>query len=159
MPDKRIQSKRKPDKRVPLDPASAFDWVQGRWTFERTITPHASVRGAAEVSPLAAGQSLYLEHAEVALTTGETLNGKQRYIYRRRDDGFDILFAETGLVFQSLHFKHGNDGLAATATHQCLEDNYSSEYVLTAPDRMFVRHVVRGPFKDYVSATTFHRVH
>lgn len=122
------------------------------------VTPHATVRGTAVINILSPGRALYLEDAQVRLATGETLAGKQSYLYQRQEAGFDILFAKTKLLFQSLHFQRNGDTFTATAVHQCLQDNYSSEYVLRTPGSMFVRHVVRGPAKDYVSATTFQRI-
>lgn len=135
-----------------------FDSILGNWTFERVVTPHASARGKAEIHLTTAGEALYRETAEIRLATGEVLNATQSYLYRRTEYGFDIFFADTGRLFQSLQFEREGSELRASAEHLCAADHYASDYVLSPPDRMFVRHIVRGPAKDYVSETKYERV-
>jgi Family of unknown function (DUF6314) len=139
-------------------PDLVFERMPGHWTFERRVTPHASMSGKAEIALISHREALYCESARIQLATGEVISGTQSYLYRRRGSGFDILFAETGLLFQSLQFRYDGRNLVATATHTCIQDRYVSEYVLGPANRMFVRHTVRGPAKSYVSETVFQRV-
>lgn len=150
-------------------PETAFDWVLGHWIFERTVSPHASVRGEAEINLISQEEALYRERAQVTLASGEVLSGTQKYFYRRRECGFDIYFAQTGLLFQSVQFRYDGHNLAATAEHLCSPDHYASDYILqgkpsssgfavSPENRMFVRHIVRGPAKHYESVTTFQRM-
>lgn len=116
------------------------------------------MRGKAEVTLISPCEALYCESARVELATGEVLSGKQNYLYRHREFGFDILFADTELLFQSLQFRYDGCNLAATAAHNCLHDHYFSEYFLYSANLFFVQHMVRGPAKHYTSVTAFQRV-
>lgn len=141
-----------------IAPGLVFESMPGNWTFERTVAFHASMRGEAEITLISPEEALYRERARIELARGEGVNGTRSYTYRKQKSGFDILFAETELLFQSLRFRYEGSLLAATAIHDCIQDRYSSEYVLRSANRMFVRHTVCGPAKNYVSETIFQRV-
>jgi hypothetical protein len=83
---------------------SPFDRLLGEWRITRTIPGHASIAGSAHVALLAATDALYEERVEVALESGKRVTGTRRYLYRRTQDGMDILFVETQQLFQSLQF-------------------------------------------------------
>jgi hypothetical protein len=136
---------------------SPFDRLPGKWRITRVIPGHASITGNAHVVLLAATEALYEERVEVALESGKSLTGTRRYLYRRTQDGMDILFAETQQLFQSLQFLPDGNNLVAEASHDCAKDRYCSRYILRGADCWTVRHTVRGPRKNYVSTTEFLR--
>jgi Family of unknown function (DUF6314) len=134
-----------------------FDRLLGEWRVTRSIAGHASMSGSAYVVLLAATEALYEERVEVVLESGKRLTGTRRYLYRRTQDGLDILFAETQQLFQSLRFRLDGNDLVAEASHDCAMDRYCSRYILRADDCFSVRHTVHGPRKGYVSTTEFVR--
>ncbi len=145
-----------------LSSGQVFDLLLGAWTFVREVSSQATMVGRSTIALLEEGTALYQEAAQVTLANGQTLNGQQRYLYRRSPhpaNGFDILFDRTQQLFQSLQFSpSGNGRLAARASHLCKADSYFSEYALVGEDRFHVRHTVRGPQKDYVVRTTYLRI-
>ena len=140
-----------------------FDLLLGSWFFVREVSGQASMAGRATVGLFDEETALYQETARVALASGRTLNGQQRYIYRRSPDpvnGFDILIERTQQLFQSLKFSpSGNGRLTASASHFCQADSYFSEYAWNEEGIFHVQHTVRGPHKNYVARTVYTRDH
>jgi hypothetical protein len=139
-----------------------FDRLQGEWTFLRDVPGKASMTGRARIAPTGEGRARYDETARVLLADGNILTGSQSYRYRRLPapaNGFDVLFAESGELFERLDFRSTPDGgLRADAEHHCPPDRYVSSFTLDPEDRLSVEHTVTGPNKNYVVRTAYRRV-
>jgi hypothetical protein len=139
-----------------------FDRLQGEWTFVRDVPGKATMTGRARIAPTGEGRARYDETARVLLADGNTLTGSQSYRYRRLPapaNGFDVLFAETGELFERLDFRSTPEGsLRADAEHLCPPDRYLSNFILDPEDRLSVEHTVTGPKKNYVVRTEYRRV-
>jgi hypothetical protein len=128
----------------------------GQWRIVREIAGQGSMSGVAVFERMADGRVLYRESAELWLHNGTRLFGKQRYFYQAIDGSFAVYFYETGELFEKVRFaaKSGGEYVAA-AQHLCKEDRYVSEYRFLEDGRFSIRHVVRGPRKDYVVETVY----
>jgi hypothetical protein len=134
-----------------------FDWMVGDWQVDRVVPGMAGMRGSARVVLLHGDTALYSERVSIQLQTGERVEGARKYLYCRTDAGLDVLFEDTGRLYQSLQFRREGSFLLAEATHDCGMDRYASEYRIHGQDNYTVRHVVRGPRKDYEITTTYRR--
>ncbi|HEY1810610.1 MAG TPA: DUF6314 family protein [Acidobacteriaceae bacterium] len=147
---------------TPRPAPHVFDRLQGEWTFVREIPGKANMTGRARIAPISEGRARYDETARVRLTGGNVLTGSQSYHYRRLAppaNGFEVLFAANGQLFERLDFHPSPDGtLRAEAEHNCPPDHYVSIFTLDGDDRLFVQHTVQGPHKNYVVRTTYRRV-
>lgn len=139
-----------------------FERLQGEWKFVREVPGKAKMSGRARITSTGEGWARYEETARVRLANGTVLTGSQSYQYRRLPspaNGFDVLFGETGELFERLDFRPAPDGsLRANAEHECTPDRYVSTFTLDAEDRLMVEHAVTGPKKNYVVRTTYRRV-
>ena len=139
-----------------------LDRLQGEWTFVREVPGKATMTGRARIAPTGQAQARYDESARVRLADGKTLTGSRSYRYRRLPapaNGFDVLFAETGELFERLDFRPTPDGsLRADAEHHCPPDCYVSIFTLDSEDRLTVQHTVNGPGKNYVVRTAYRKV-
>jgi Family of unknown function (DUF6314) len=139
-----------------------LDRLQGEWTFVREVPGKATMTGRARIASTGEGRARYNETARVRLADGSTLTGSQSYVYRRLPapaNGFDVLFAETGELFERLDFRSAPDGsLRANAEHACPPDRYVSQFTLDTEDRLSVEHTVTGPGKNYVVRTAYRKV-
>lgn len=135
--------------------------LQGEWTFVREVPGKATMTGRAHIVVTGDGRARYDETARVRLTDGKTFSGSQSYVYRRLPapaNGFDVLFAETGQLFERLDFRAAADGsLRAVAEHDCPPDHYASQFALDAEGGLTVEHKVTGPEKDYVVRTSYRK--
>jgi hypothetical protein len=138
-----------------------LDRLQGEWKFVREVPGKATMTGRAHIAATSADRARYDETARVRLTDGTSLTGSQSYRYKRLAapaNGFEVLFAETGELFERLEFHSQADGsLRADAEHLCGADRYVSQFVLDAADRLLVEHTVAGPGKNYVVRTVYRR--
>jgi hypothetical protein len=139
-----------------------LDRLRGEWTFVREVPGKATMTGRAHITPTGEGRARYDETARVRLADGSTLTGSQSYWYRclpAPANGFDVLFADTGELFERLEFRLAPDGsLHADAEYACPPDRYVSQFTLDAEDRLSVEHTVTGPRKNYVVRTAYRRV-
>jgi hypothetical protein len=138
-----------------------LDRLQGEWTFVREVPGKATMNGRARIESTGEGRARYHETARVRLADGSTLTGSQSYVYRSLPapaNGFDVLFADTGELFERLDFHSAPDGsLRAEAEHDCPPDRYVSKFTLDAEDRLAVEHTVTGPQKNYVVRTAYRK--
>jgi len=138
-----------------------LDRLKGEWKFVREVPGKATMMGRAHIAPTSADRARYDETARVRLADGTTLTGSQSYRYRRLPppaNGFEVLFAETGELFERLDFRSEPDGsLHAHAEHFCQPDRYVSQFILDALDQLTVEHAVTGPNKNYVVRTVYRR--
>lgn len=142
--------------------ADVLQRLQGEWTFVREVPGKATMTGRARIAATGQGHARYQETARVRLADGKTLTGSQSYVYRRLPlpaNGFDVLFAESGELFERLDFHPAADGsLHAEAEHLCDSDRYVSRFTLDRDDRLAVEHTVTGPAKNYVVRTSYRRI-
>jgi hypothetical protein len=138
-----------------------LDRLQGEWKFVREVPGKATMTGRARIAATSADRARYDETANVRLADGKTLTGSQSYRYKRLPapaNGFEVLFGETGELFERLEFHAQPDGSQrADAEHLCGDDRYVSNFVLDAEDRLLVEHTVTGPNKNYVARTVYRR--
>lgn len=146
---------------IPVNP-DILDRLDGEWTFVREVPGKATMTGRARIARTGEGHARYEETARVRLADGKTLTGSQSYVYRRLPppaNGFDVLFADTGELFERLDFLPAGDGsFRADAEHQCAPDRYVSSFTLDAEDRLSVEHAVNGPQKNYTVRTAYRRI-
>jgi hypothetical protein len=135
-----------------------FEGLLGEWSFERKITGQALMTGDASFTVVDGETALYEEAGEVTLGDGQRFHAKQSYIYKKRQDGFAVLFRETQALFHEVTFGAGVGAeLTGEASHLCRQDYYVSHYTI-GPDGGFeVRHRVYGPRKDYSIRTVYRR--
>lgn len=138
-----------------------LDRLQGEWKFVREVPGKATMTGRAHIAATSADRARYDETANVRLADGKTLTGSQSYRYKRLAapaNGFEVLFGDTGELFERLEFQPQPDGSQrADAEHLCGDDRYVSQFVLDAEDRLLVEHTVTGPGKNYVVRTVYRR--
>jgi hypothetical protein len=138
-----------------------LDRLQGEWKFVREVPGKATMTGRAHIAATSADRARYDETAHVRLADGTRLTGSQSYRYKRLAapcNGFEVLFADTGELFERLEFRSEPDGsLRADAEHLCASDRYVSQFVLDAHDQLRVEHKVTGPGKNYVVRTNYRR--
>ncbi|MGB6132562.1 MAG: DUF6314 family protein [Acidobacteriaceae bacterium] len=138
-----------------------FDRLIGEWKFVREVPGKATMTGRARIVPTREGWARYEETARVRLADGTTMSGSQSYLYRRLPpsaNGFDVLFAENGELFERLEFREASDrSFHAAAERLCNDDRYISKFSLDADDLLAVEHTVTGPGKNYVVRTTYRR--
>jgi hypothetical protein len=141
--------------------AHILDRLQGEWKFVREVPGKATMTGRAHIAATSADRARYDETARVRLANGTTMTGTQSYRYKRLPppaNGFEVLFGDTGELFERLDFRSEADGsLRADAEHFCEPDRYVSRFVLDAQDRLTVQHAVTGPTKGYVVRTVYRR--
>ena len=138
--------------------SAVLNRLSGRWTFERSIEGHGSMTGTATFSP--EGELLaYREQGALRLGDGSELQGEREYAYYGRQDGFAVFFAEKPpRLFHEVRLLETDDGhLHGQAEHRCGQDHYFSTYELRCDGSLLVRHVVRGPRKDYAVNTAYRR--
>ncbi|KAI9842446.1 MAG: hypothetical protein M1837_007115 [Sclerophora amabilis] len=172
---------------------AAFRAIQGKWRLSRQLKsanlsfPSGTFTGTATFHPRHPthedydAEYLYAEEGELHTTSGMTMKGTRRYVYRYREDVDKISawFVKTGAgqekmvdyLFHELDFSSpsngeqaGGDpspGWLAKGHHLCVEDNYDSEYLFAfravALEKFRISYTVKGPNKDYVSEAWYRR--
>ena len=142
------------------NPGELLSRLCGRWSFERSIYGHGSMTGTATFTPIDNKYVAYREEGTLRLTNGAEVEAEQEYIYGQRQDGFDVFFKENSpRLFQGISLAPSSGAeLHGGADHLCGEDCYRSTYEFLANGQFVIRHVVRGPCKDYAMVTTYFRL-
>jgi hypothetical protein len=140
------------------DRDALFDRLEGVWDLARNIEGQATMTGIAEYTRHGLDVLAYREEGRVLLAGGKAFDAHREYRFERAPRGFAVFFAEDPRrLFHRIELACDSDALAGSATHQCAPDVYDSTYRFLADGTFLVRHAVRGPRKDYVSATEFKR--
>jgi hypothetical protein len=140
-------------------PDAVFDGLEGAWRLARTIEGQAAMAGIAVFTATAPGWLRYREEGRIRLADGKEFDGHREYLFERTPGGFSVHFAETPpRLFHAIAVARDGDALAGSATHLCTPDTYDSSYRFLADGSFTIRHTVRGPRKDYLSATVFTRL-
>lgn len=135
--------------------------LHGSWRLSREISgSHAAqARGVAVFEKTLRPDELnYSEDVEITLSEGRTLKGYQHYIYRLEEDNKLNVYFEDGVrLFHSVDCISEGDSVEHKASHYCQPDTYTTSYFFG--DIVFqIEHTVRGPKKDYISRTTYHKI-
>ncbi len=140
------------------DADALFDRLEGAWDLRRTIENQATMTGVATFRREDPDAMEYREEGRVRLATGQAFDAHREYRFERVPHGFSVCFPEEPpRLFHRIELMRDGDALAGSATHLCSPDLYSSNYRFLADGTFAIRHEVRGPRKDYVSATVFRR--
>lgn len=160
---------------------ATFRAMQGKWRITRQLDsflpayPSGRLTGEAFFHPRIStddeydAEYLYVESGTLETLQGLTLQASRRYVYRYREatdqitvwfvkgDGKTVDYLYNELVFDA----EPEDGWVANSDHLCIADMYRSAYEFLFRgvhlDKFNVKHVVKGPNKDYISDTTFMR--
>jgi hypothetical protein len=119
---------------------------------------------------------LYEETGHFTTEQGMTFEVSRQYIYTYNPDKdtLDVYFAKLSpdkssyardYIFVSLHMKQsetGDSGWMGECCHPCGQDIYESSFLFTFQGiflkEILMKYTVTGPFKDYLSVTTLHRI-
>ena len=155
----------------------ALAWMAGRWTFQRTVfqksantvlgaiafDEHTQIVGTADVNGLARNDLHYRERGHHP--SGIPFSKAYRFCLEADGNGLvDVYHADEAAVssrFHRLAFTQTTapkqtKAVVAEAEHLCAADSYVSIYEVSV-DRMFIRHTVSGPRKDYRIETIYER--
>lgn len=168
-------------------PRAVLRAMQGDWNIHRKIesaNAHFSgtLQGTASFHPripTARGFDLeyvYIETGSFTMLSSSTtpMTASRRYVYRYSEikDELSIWFVkpdkqlEVDYLFHKLAFISPDEakregGCVAKADHLCVDDMYWTEYRLPMKGISLhdfeIKHTVKGPSKDYVSATNYTR--
>jgi len=137
---------------------TVFDSLCGAWRFERSLSNQAAMAGRACFVPAADGRLHYAESGELVMPDGQRFQARRSYFYARLPEGFSVWFDEPlARLFHEVRLGTADGALRGAATHPCAEDRYDTMYEFRPDGSFLIRHDVRGPRKDYVSVTVFHR--
>ncbi len=150
----------------------------GRWTFTRTI--HDGADGVHQTSH-ASGNATFLEMGEhllqysesgklllaqatpvdQATSTTHAITFSRCFHYQIEKDHVQVLFADgaqVGQLYQSYRLDHQLQQLMATTVHQCVLDEYDSQYYLISVDRFDMDTQILGPKKNQRLHTCYQRM-
>jgi hypothetical protein len=137
---------------------SVFDRLEGAWNLDRTIESQATMIGVAVFKRHDTGVLRYREEGRILMADGKAFDGHRQYRFERTPEGFTVFFEEEPpRLFHRIKIARHGHVLAGSATHLCAPDIYESTYRFLVDGTFVIRHTVRGPRKDYVSATVFSR--
>jgi len=140
------------------DADALFDRLEGAWELGRTIENQATMTGIAKFRRHDPNALDYREEGRVQLADGKAFDAHREYRFERAPHGFLVFFAEEPpRLFHRIELIGDGDALSGSATHLCAPDVYDSDYRFLADGTFVIRHAVRGPRKNYVSATVFTR--
>ena len=155
----------------------ALEWMAGRWTFQRTVFEKSAktapgppaldrrtrIEGCADVRRLALNDQHYREYGHQP--SGIPFSKAYRFCFEANADGLITVYhadeAAPASRFHRLKFtwitaRDQTEAVVAEAEHLCAADWYVSLYEVSV-DRMFIRHTVSGPRKDYRIKTIYER--
>jgi hypothetical protein len=140
-------------------PSEVTKALIGSWSFDRIVEGQATMQGVATFTPLDAERLAYREQGRLKLQNGTELEAEREYVFRKRDQGFEVFFKETPpRLFHAIELAVSDGGgLSGSAGHLCSPDHYQSTYAFLADGGFVIRHIVLGPRKDYTMVTTYSR--
>ncbi len=129
--------------------------LEGRWRLtrrveDRVLRADMGFGGEARFTPVEGGLS-YRETGQWTGAPWGPLSGERSYLWRFREGFVDVCYPDGSAFHQ---FK---PGLKAEAEHLCGRDLYAGLYRFDLPSSWSLTWHVRGPHKDYSSATLFAR--
>jgi len=139
---------------MPNSAADIFNALEGTWQIARTITPGGRFAGQGAFNMVSDDELAYEESGELTLDSGQVIEAGRRFIYRLEGGVIAVYFDDgesKGQLFHRLEFKRN----MATGNHWCKDDYYEAQYSFNLPSDFEITYKVKGPKKDYVSASVF----
>lgn len=146
---------------------------ESKWTFERTLTGKPSdgtAHGHAQFHHFNSEGLLYKEQGKLFLSSSNSLDITQKYlyIYNSSEDLLSVYFVDEHnqrtSLFHTIQFQPKDTSSLnwiAHGEHLCGQDHYSTSYLFVFNginlSRLEIIYTVKGPAKDYISKTIFHR--
>lgn len=129
----------------------------GSWSFDRVIEGQATMQGIATFTPLDKVRLAYREQGCLKLANGTMVQAEREYVFSISGGGFNVFFKEDPpRLFHEISLSASPGGeLSGHARHLCKHDEYRSAYLFLPDGAFVIRHVVRGPRKDYTMNTTY----
>ncbi|WBL79681.1 DUF6314 family protein [Bradyrhizobium xenonodulans] len=134
----------------------------GSWSFDRVIEGQATMQGTATFTPLDRVRLAYREQGYLKLANGNIVQAEREYVFSSSGfsssgGGFNVFFKEDPpRLFHEISLSASPGGeLSGHARHLCKRDEYLSTYLFLPDGTFAIRHVVRGPRKDYTMNTTY----
>lgn len=151
-----------------------FKQLEGLWSISRKVRgPELEVTVIGDCyfhqPSKINSQLLSLENGELIIKNKEDgdliANISKIYKYELGNTGISVYYLTSEKEYQLLHtlkFEpiqwNNNTYKYTTTAYLCGKDTYSTEYTFYSNmDRFEIKHIVKGPVKDYVSTTTFTR--
>lgn len=137
--------------------------LQGVWKLKRRLGTQGHMHGVAHFQTWKEGVLHYQEQGYADFGSGKPFFAYRAYAYVYDQGTVAVHFWDrerkqpAGLL-HTLHFqnaKHGGQILAATGTHQCVNDVYKARYTFVSPAHFQLIYRVQGPHKDYTMQTHF----
>ena len=166
-----------------LAPRATMRGLQGPWRIHRKLQsviadyPSGTLTGIASFHPRAPTdleydlEYLYVEKGTLVTEQGLSMDTHRKYVYRYREDKDQISvwfvkqdgktcdYLYHGLDFQARDPEPQEASWQAKGDHLCEADFYSSQYSFhfdgVALKSFSVKHLVKGPKKDYTSETSY----
>lgn len=139
-------------------PSQALRRMVGVWKLERQAGEVGVMVGEASFTAQDDLALLYRERGILRLTTGKVLNPYCMYLYRAEPEGFSVYFDEAASrLFHTTSLRWSGGSLVGEAYHYCGADHYMTQYGLLADGKFEIRHVVKGPRKDYALHSRYTR--
>jgi Family of unknown function (DUF6314) len=140
-------------------PADVFGKLEGAWALDRQVAGTASMTGTAVFDPGKDGWLAYREQGQLRLTNGQAFEAERRYLFQPQPAGFAVFFMEEPpRLFHEVILMPVQRTLLGEAPHLCADDHYLSRYEFKPDGTFSIRHIVRGPRKDYRSDTMYRRI-
>jgi len=139
------------------DASQVANKLSGSWSFDRVIEGRATMQGIATFTPLDGGRLAYREQGSLKLADGTIVQAEREYVFSNSGGGFRVFFKEDPpRLFHKISLSASSGGeLSGHARHLCKRDEYQSAYLFLPDGTFAIRHVVRGPRKDYTMNTTY----
>jgi hypothetical protein len=140
-------------------PEGVYRRLVGSWAFDRSAEGYGTMTGLAVFTAIDQDRLAYREDGLLRLVNGQELSAQREYLFSARPQGFNVFFAEDpARLFQEVTLSPEEGALRGSAEHQCSADLYSSVYEFRSDGTFVIRHVARGPRKDYTMVTKYVRV-
>ncbi len=138
-----------------------FSFLEGKWSLIRSTNGFGSMKGEALFMPLLGAPSFlsYREEGIFETPYGDNLHFYREYMYVLNDEEINIYFAshqKKQHLFHTLSFLPHKNSCSAS-THLCGKDLYAPTYTFLNEGSFTLEYVVKGPKKDLVIQTFFHR--
>jgi len=136
-----------------------FNFLHGKWIFQRTISEHGKVQGHACFNKI---NNCHLHYFETGIFTDQNNNNyaiHQEYEYIFEDEKIAVYFCKNKTeksLFYFLNFISPNYR-QATGEHLCNKDLYQATYTFENSEKFILEYKINGPEKNYRIKTIFAR--
>ncbi len=142
-----------------VKPGNLLSLLEGEWSFERIISGHGEMAGAASFHGQEDNSSIYSERGQLQLSAGGSrIEAYRQYIFAPTSIGFDVYFDENPRrLFHNVKLEAFDREICGATVHLCVNDEYRTIYRFGLPTTFSIQHRVRGPKKDYTMDTKYWR--